>query len=247
MLEASQVDQARALAPLLTTSFCAAGDGSGRKFTYDGTWKASPPTGTSAVHDVSCASASLCVAVDSAGRIVRWTGAAWTIARASGGYPLRGASCASAALCVAVGDHGLAVVSTDGGATWTAHQAAADRMQLNGIACPSVSVCVAVDVFGAAIASTDPAAGAWSRSAVGDAEATAVACAGGALCVMTDRDDYLHTAVGNGVPFNIGAPVVGGNATVGGSVHCSPGDWTPAPSRAARLSAARRFRPRGRG
>ena len=59
------------------------------------------------LYNVSCASTSLCVAVDSAGNVVTTAdpadgaGAVWTLANVDGGNWLFGISCPSTTLCVA--------------------------------------------------------------------------------------------------------------------------------------------------
>ena len=84
--------------------------------------------GTHTLYGVSCATASLCVAVDDAGNVVTSTdptgGAAkWTAANVDGSNSLRDVSCPSTSLCVAVDNVGNVVTATDptgGSAAWTA-------------------------------------------------------------------------------------------------------------------------------
>src|SRR4051794_15677692 len=78
-----------------------------------------PPFGApGALLGMSCPSASLCVAVDNAGRIVSSTdptggAGAWTLAYAIEAVSLYGVSCPSTSLCVAVASSGDVLTSTD--------------------------------------------------------------------------------------------------------------------------------------
>jgi hypothetical protein len=145
---------------------------------------------------ISCASDSLCVAVDAAGEaftsIDPAAGAAarWSRAKIDG-TALTGISCASAALCAAVDASGNALVTTNpaaGAAGWSTHKI--DGPALTGISCASASLCVAVDGKGDALVATDPAAGAgavWRpREIDGTTELTGISCASASLCVAVD-------------------------------------------------------------
>ncbi len=167
-----------------TSAFCAAG-GSGALFTYDGTWKrsTSPPLGFRL--DISCASASLCAAVDDMGSIVRWNGAAWSRTRAGDGFALRGVACPTSTLCVAVGDR-AALVSTDGATTWSARQITSEKLPLTAVACPSADLCVAGDSHGRALVTLDPAADRpWSAPGTFGL-VNSIACPSVSLCVAVD-------------------------------------------------------------
>jgi hypothetical protein len=134
--------------------------------------------------DVSCPSASLCVAVDADGNILSSSdpsaGAAaeWTVGKVGDG--LKGVSCVSS-LCVAVGAHGRLFSSRDAGrgaeARWAAGHAHASREELVGVSCPSASLCVAIATGGDAagvghsgiLSSSDPGRGAaatWTFSSL---------------------------------------------------------------------------------
>ena len=67
---------------------------------------------------ISCASTSLCVAVDGAGDVLSSSNpaggsGAWTMINVDGTTPFRGVSCPSLSLCVAVDAAGNVVTSTD--------------------------------------------------------------------------------------------------------------------------------------
>jgi hypothetical protein len=186
-------------------------------------WSAAVPIGGSGTPSaISCASQSLCVAVDSGGSILL-TGdptaaaPAWSSA-AKTGQALSSVSCASPALCVAVGGHD-AFVSTSGGASWSGPVAADPGGNLSGVSCPGGSLCVAVDEAGQALASSSPAAPNWPAVKIDSGALRAVSCAGASSCVAVD---------GAGQAFGSEAPAAGawhGRSVAGGlglgAVSCS--------------------------
>ena len=105
------------------------------------------------MNGVSCASASLCVAVDQYGNVVSSTdpgagaAATWSIQQVENGPlpALNGISCVSS-LCVGVGDHGRVITSADpqlgAMAHWTAGQLPITTNALLGVSCTSPSLCV---------------------------------------------------------------------------------------------------------
>jgi hypothetical protein len=155
---------------------------------------------------VSCASASLCVAVDGSGRALVSTNPAadsastWHEAGIPGAGALTGVSCASSSLCVAVDASGNAAISTNpvgGGPTW--HTKSISGTALTGVSCASNSLCVAVDAGGSAFVSSNPGEGAggsasWREIPIGHA-LTAVSCVAGPLCVAVDQaGDVLESS-----------------------------------------------------
>jgi hypothetical protein len=116
------------------------------------------------LNDVSCVSASFCVAVGSylnGARVVRtliesWNGSAWSLVTSPNKFTaanvLDSVSCVSATFCVAVGswsNGSAALVETWNGSTWSVAPAPAgggasfSTAELLGVSCPSVSFCVA--------------------------------------------------------------------------------------------------------
>ena len=107
-------------------------------------WTAPLSSGES-VRGVSCASATVCVAVGDAGTI-RTTadgGTTWTARTSGTPNALRGVSCASATACVAVGASGTILASSDGGSSWTRQTSGTGNI-LRRVSCPSATACVAV-------------------------------------------------------------------------------------------------------
>jgi hypothetical protein len=149
---------------------------------------------------VSCASDTLCVAVDGEEHVLISTnpaagaGASWKLVPIAGAGVLTGISCASNSLCVAVDKSGHALISTNptagAASTWSlveVHGAGA----LTGVSCASSSLCVAVAGNGSAFVSTNPAAGAsatWNKVEIDAGHAlSAVSCASSSLCVAVDN------------------------------------------------------------
>ncbi len=151
-----------------------------------------------ALTGVSCASDSLCVAVDGAGdALVSASPAAgssstWHAAGIPSAGALTGVSCPSSSLCVAVDGDGHAAISTNpvgGVSTW--HTAKISSAGLTGVSCASNSLCVAVDASGSAFVSANPGEGAgagatWTEIPLGH-PLTAVSCVAGPLCVAVDK------------------------------------------------------------
>jgi Divergent InlB B-repeat domain len=147
-----------------------------------------------ALYAVSCPSASLCVAVDSAGNVVTATDPVhgpWAVASVD--HILDSISCPSTSLCVAV-DGGFSGVDsstnpTGGSGAWT-HTAV--QIQPQYVSCPSISLCVAADHGGDIITSTNPGAASptWSAPAQIDQTSPPVvyglSCPSTTLCVATD-------------------------------------------------------------
>ncbi len=120
---------------------------------------------------ISCASASLCVAVDLEGEIVSTTNptagpGAWTTIGAPGGPErLSAIDCPSETLCV-TGNASQILTSTSpaaGAASWKAVNAGTG-IPVTGISCPTTTACAAVDQNADVLVSTEPLgpAAAWS-------------------------------------------------------------------------------------
>lgn len=123
------------------------------------------------VTSVSCASASLCVAVDNGGNAFTATDAtsgtpSWTAAQVD--MPAKiycrcdqlAVSCPSASLCVAVDINGNVITSTDPAAgaasTWAPPVTVDADDGLDAMSCPSVTRCYALDSAGRIVTSSSP-------------------------------------------------------------------------------------------
>lgn len=200
------------------------------------------------LNGVSCASSTLCVAVDSAGNALISTSpevaGSWVVANIDGTANIRSISCAPPSLCVAASEYGSIFVSTNpagGATTWTEVNVDSRGRGINDVSCSSASFCVAVDAAGDILTSTNPAggAGAWeitpvdlsSEGYMGANDLYAVSCAGAALCVAADfRGNFLVSAnPTSGAGSWTIAPIDKNNAVYSvscpASSLCVAGDW----------------------
>ncbi len=147
---------------------------------------------------VSCASESLCVAVDTQGHAFSTSdptasSPTWRDSEPDPGESLNAVSCAPGGPCVAVDGAGHAFVS--GGPEATAWPSASipSGGKLTGVSCPTASFCVAVDEAGNAASSPNPGAGDWTKATSIDPghALTAVSCASTTLCVAVDSAGYV--------------------------------------------------------
>jgi hypothetical protein len=132
-----------------------------------------------AISGLSCPSASICVAIDTAGNVLTSTdptaAAPWSLSAADPGNGFSAVSCASTSLRVALA--GGVVNGNPVADSWT--RAEVDPSAgLAGVSCPGSKECVAVDSHGNAVISTDPAAGAsaWTVALADDNNASPYAC-----------------------------------------------------------------------
>jgi Divergent InlB B-repeat domain len=172
--------------------------------------------GSNILTGVSCASPSLCVAVDHSGEVISSTDpgggpSAWTRARVDGSTIISGVSCPSTSLCVAVDQRGDVLTSTDptaGATAWSVAEVQPHGRGLNGVSCPTTTTCVAVSAAGQVLVSSNPTggAGAWrvtpvdlsSTGYLGANDIYAVSCASPSLCVAVD---FEGNAVASTEPF----------------------------------------------
>ena len=88
-----------------------------------------------AIRSVSCATASFCVAVDTAGNALTYNGTHWTAPTSiDGTTQLNSVSCATTSFCVAVDSDGTALTTTDGGSHWTSNDLDGST-NLNSVSC----------------------------------------------------------------------------------------------------------------
>jgi hypothetical protein len=143
---------------------------------------------------VSCASESLCVAVDTSGRAFSTADPTaanpqWSEDKIDGGESLNAVSCAPGGPCVAVDGRGEAFASVGpSAAEWRSSTVPDGGKPLTGVSCPTASLCVAVDGEGDIVTTTTPASGGWTLASAhpGD-ELTAVSCSSQSLCVAVDQ------------------------------------------------------------
>jgi hypothetical protein len=165
------------------------------------TWSSSAIPGGGTPTAVSCASESLCVAVNHEGAGLATSNPtsatpSWTPTLNDSGKSLNAVSCAPGGLCVAVDSAGRA---------WVIGQSSPSSLPgagaLTGISCPSTSLCVAVDEEGHVFTTTNPGSGGWTlASSHPGHDLRAVSCASTQLCVAVDSvGDVLSTTTPTGI------------------------------------------------
>jgi hypothetical protein len=143
---------------------------------------------------VSCASESLCVAVDTGGQAFGTTdptaaSPAWSEHEIDHGQSLKAVSCAPGGPCVAVDGRGEAFASVGpAAAEWRSSTVPVGGRALTGVSCPTSSLCVAVDGEGDIATTATPGSGGWTLASAhpGD-ELSAVSCASQSLCVAVGK------------------------------------------------------------
>ncbi len=159
---------------------------------------------------VTCASDSLCLAMD-------YNGAIWSTTNPTGGASAwsstangltdpyespvvyDGLACGSTSMCLALtgGAAASATNPTGGTGSWT-DELIDDTDSLTAASCPSSSFCASVDSFGNVATSTNPGggAGAWSAtnissdSLIGPLQLDGISCASSSLCVAVRGPSY---------------------------------------------------------
>jgi hypothetical protein len=161
-------------------------------------WSTATIPGAAALTGISCASNTLCAAVDEAGDALISTdpsagaGAIWSRVKLPGAAALTGISCASNTLCVAVDKSGDALLSTNPTNTgsWSPPLEIDKGNALSSVSCASNTLCVAVDSAGRALISGEPAAaGSWHPRQIDSIALTSVSCssAPAGVCVAVDE------------------------------------------------------------
>jgi hypothetical protein len=145
---------------------------------------------------VSCASESLCVAVDSEGDALSTAdptaaNPSWSAAAIDSGEPpdesLTAVSCAAGGPCVAVDGRGYAFVNLEPGSSAWSSASIDGGSALTGVSCPTASLCVAVDEEGDVLSSTSPGSGGWTEASIDPGHRlTGVSCSSPSLCVAVD-------------------------------------------------------------
>ena len=136
---------------------------------------------------VSCASESLCVAVNHEGAGFSTSNPTspsptWISTISDSGQSLNAVSCAPGGPCVAVDGAGKAFVSGN-----ASPFAVLGGGVLTGISCPSAGLCVAVNEAGSVFTSTSPASGGWALASThAGHDLRAVSCGSTELCVAVD-------------------------------------------------------------
>ena len=172
---------------------------------------------------VSCPSAGLCVAVDTAGHVITSTdptggSSTWDVSNLTqAGLALTGVSCPSVSLCIAVDANGDIITSTNplgGPKAWNITGGILDSSFPAYVSCPSATFCVAVDANDKVAYSTDPTGGAsaWSTYLT-DYPGLAfdgISCATSTLCVGIDSSSEVVVSTDPTSPAQLGGSGPGG-------------------------------------
>jgi hypothetical protein len=172
-----------------------------------------PGGGPAGLVGISCASPSMCVAVDGGtpGNVVSSTApthgaTAWKLTAVGG--VLTNISCPTTTLCIAVGSQRyVSTTPTGGPGSWKPTGIQAGAGAFDDITCPSALMCVASGYSytstGAITTSTNPHGGpaAWSTNGVelnppspGSGLLDGVGCMASTLCVAVDSTDNVFTS-----------------------------------------------------
>jgi hypothetical protein len=170
------------------------------------TWTLSTvPPQVGGIGSVACPTPTTCIGVGSALLVSANDGSTWTVTGATGGFQdLTSIACSSVSTCIAVGpnpegqdNHALgadAVLTTNGGLSFTAVTFPAYSASLFEVSCSSVSTCIASGAEGtgqsaaAFVASSDGGV-TWSTATPppGISAIAGISCPSAASCVMVGQ------------------------------------------------------------
>jgi hypothetical protein len=168
------------------------------------TWSVAAIPGGGTPSAVSCASESLCVAVNQQGAGFSTANPTspsptWISTLSDTGHSLNAVSCAPGGPCVAVDEAGEAFTSIGPGAVAWSSSSVPGAGDLTGVSCPAASLCVAVDEAGSVFTTTSPAGGSWTLTNSHLGNLRAVSCASQTLCVAVDSTgDVFSTTTPTG-------------------------------------------------
>ena len=139
------------------------------------------------VTDVSCTSASFCMAVAQTGQAFRYDGSSWS-AGFDSQAAVRAVSCVSPTFCVGVGGWGGSVLTYDG-SQWSAPVVLEPDETFTSVSCASTSFCVAMSEHGGWAFVFDGTG--WDTGTVLNPQATrpSVSCPTASFC-MASVDDW---------------------------------------------------------
>lgn len=223
-----------------TVEFCAASAGGAKIITTTdplggaGAWTTTQLQGPMELRGISCASASLCVAVGDNGDsprpqvgdqgvILSSTNpldGAWQPAQPPISGNAYGVSCPAAGLCVSGDLFGNLLVSTapDSPSSWRSIDGGGS-VQITDVDCPTTSLCAAVDLNGDVLTSTRPSGGAsaWTFTNLAPYPGVAltssngmfgISCPSASLCAIASNDGQIFTSTN---PFAVSAAAAAPN------------------------------------
>lgn len=184
----------------VSTTFCAAGDGFGDVFVYNGTRWSSPRVTTVGLSQLSCGASVFCGALGVNGDALLYNGSSWSqperIAPATQGLVI---SCPVVGFCMAMdfaGAHRLSRGSWRGAGSISPSnpQGGSEPNVASAVSCSGRHFCAALDNFGEAFTW---AGGGWSRPHRFDGNlldgSDAVSCRAKTACMAVDENGFATT------------------------------------------------------
>ena len=134
---------------------------------------------------VSCASPTLCLALDTAGRAYRFDGTGWTGPVPAAGQPIGpggiSVSCSNPSFCMAVATAGDQVANWNG-TSWSGPMTVSGANGLEAVGCAPSGYCAAVDAEGNAFAFSGNA---WNATSGDWGSVSAISCVTPSFCMSS--------------------------------------------------------------
>ena len=191
----------------VTASFCAAGDGAGNAFVYNGTSWSSPALVTAAgLSQLSCGTTTFCGAVDVNGDGLFYNGSNWSTPQAiPGSSQALEISCPTGRFCMAMDGNGTGAYRLAAGSWMAAGQIRTSQPSggsepdvASAVSCSGPHFCAALDDFGEAFAWSGTG---WSRPHGFDsnllAGSDAVSCPSKTACTAVDDNGFATRWTGH--------------------------------------------------
>jgi RHS repeat-associated protein len=187
-----------ATTPAGTSTYLYTGDGLEAGTHHPGPLVWGSPTdsdGTKTLNAVSCATATMCKAVDNSGGALTFNGTNWsTAASIDSTRSIASVSCPTSTFCAAVDASGYA--TTYNGTSWSTPANVDSGKAFSSVSCVSSSFCAATDTSGGALTYNGTS---WSSRTTIDSSKVleAVSCASATVCKATDNAGNVLTYNGS--------------------------------------------------
>jgi sugar lactone lactonase YvrE len=179
-------------------------------------WSVSNIDTTNVLTSVSCPTTTMCMAVDSAGNALEYSGS-WLISPIPANFDYVSVSCATPDFCVALGNSsGSGNAFVFDGTTWTASggNPIAPGLNFVSVSCPSTTFCLAVDASGNTYTYNGTT---WAAGAALGFSSLAVSCSSSSFCMVVG--DTGNASSFNGTTWTSYSNIGTSNLT---SVSCTP-------------------------
>ncbi len=188
--------QSRLSISCVSDAYCVAISWSGGSaWTFNGTTWSAPVAADPFVGQplaVSCASSSMCVVIDGAGRALRYDGTSWSTPVLVDPDDMNLLSCPTTTFCLAVDYYGRA--SMFDGTSWSAPASLGDDAQPAAVSCSSADFCVVADVNGRVFTFDGHSWGPPEYIAQGYGSPTSMSCFSSTSCLAMDQygDQFVY-------------------------------------------------------